>query len=56
VEASRALDVEALARWFQVTPIGGPEATATTATLAVDGAALTSLRQWLVERFNWHPL
>jgi hypothetical protein len=56
VEASRALDVEALARSFQVRPIGGPEATATTAALAVDGAALTSLRQWLAERFNWHPV
>jgi hypothetical protein len=56
VEASRALDVAALARSLAVQPIGGPEATATTAALAVDGAALTSLRQWLAERFDWHPV
>jgi hypothetical protein len=56
VEAARALRVQALARSFAVQPIGGPEATATTAALAVDAAALTSLRQWLVERFNWRPL
>jgi len=56
VEAAKALQVEALAHSFAVQPIGGPEATATAAALAVDAAALTSLRQWLVERFNWHPL
>jgi hypothetical protein len=56
VEASRALDVAALARSFAVRPIGGPEAMATSAALAVNAAALTSLRQWLAERFNWHPL
>lgn len=56
LEASRALEVEALARSFAVQPIGGPDATATTAALAVDGTALTSLRQWLAERFNWHPV
>lgn len=56
VEASKARAVEALARSYQAEPIGGPEAAATTAALAVDGAALTSLRQWLAAQYNWRPV
>ena len=56
LEAARELQLAALARSLAVQPIGGSEATATVAALAVDVAALSGLRQWLLERFEWHPL
>ena len=43
-----------------VTPLGlravpSPLATACTAAIAANGAALLELRRWLATRFNWHP-
>jgi hypothetical protein len=56
LDAAGALDVQAMAHSLAVRPLGGPEATATTSAVATNGAALTSLRRWLAERYNWHPV
>jgi hypothetical protein len=56
VEAAGALEVQAMAHSLAVRPLDGAEATATTSAIATSGAALTDLRRWLAERFNWHPM
>jgi len=50
----RGDQLAALARSLAVRPIGGSEATAMVAAFAADAAALSGLRQWLLERFEWH--
>lgn len=56
VEAAGALQVQAMAHALAVLPLDGPDATATTAAMSADGAALNHLRQWMAERFNWRPV
>jgi hypothetical protein len=54
-DAAGALDVQSSAMWLDVRPLGGPAATANTAPVAANGAALQELRKWLASRFNWRP-
>jgi hypothetical protein len=54
-DAAGALDVQSPAMSLDVHPLGGPAATANTAPVAVNEAALLALRTWLVTRFNWRP-
>jgi hypothetical protein len=55
-QAADALDVQMMARALAVTPVGGPLATASTAPVAANAAALQALRKWLASRFNWRPV
>jgi len=55
VDAVASLGVQATAATVDVRPLGGPAATANTAALAVNVAALQELRRWLASRFNWRP-
>jgi hypothetical protein len=54
-DAADALDVQSLAMSLDVHPLGGPAATANTAPVAANEAALLALRKWLASRFNWRP-
>jgi hypothetical protein len=53
--AAGALDVQSPAMALDVHPLGGPAATANTAPVAANEAALLALRKWLANRFNWRP-
>jgi hypothetical protein len=54
-DAAGALDVQSSARPLDVQPLGGPAATANTAPVAANEAALLALRKWLASRFHWRP-
>lgn len=54
-DAAGALDVQSPAMSLDVHPLGGPAATANTAPVAANEAALLALRKWLANRFNWRP-
>ncbi len=54
-DAASALDVQSQAMSLDVHPMGGPTATANTAPVAANEAALLALRNWLASRFNWRP-
>ncbi|HEY3848824.1 MAG TPA: hypothetical protein VGL95_17100 [Acetobacteraceae bacterium] len=54
-DAAGALDVQSPALALDVRPLGGPAATANTAPVAANEAALLALRKWLASRFNWRP-
>jgi hypothetical protein len=54
-DAANALDVQSPAMSLDVHPLGGPAATANTAPVAANEAALLALRKWLASRFNWRP-
>src|SRR5581483_2814687 len=54
-DAAGALDVQSAALALGVRPLGGPAATACTAPIAANEAALLALRKWLATRFNWKP-
>jgi hypothetical protein len=55
-DAANALDVQSSALSLDVHLLGGPAATANTAPVAANEAALLALRQWLASRFNWRPV
>lgn len=55
-DAAGALDVQSQALSLGVHPFGGPAATANTAPVAANEAALLALRKWLATRFNWRPV
>jgi hypothetical protein len=54
-DAAGALDVQSPAMSLDLHLLGGPAATANTAPVAANEAALLSLRKWLASRFNWRP-
>ena len=54
-DAAGALDVQMPAMALDIHLLGGPAATANTAPVAVNEAALLALRKWLASRFNWRP-
>jgi len=55
-DAAGALDVQSPAMSLDVHPLGGPAATANTAPVAANEAALLALRKWLASRFHWRPV
>ena len=55
IDAVASLGVQATAATVDVRPLGGPAATANTAALAANVAALQELRHWLAGRFDWRP-
>ncbi len=54
-DAAAGLDFGLAAAAATLQPLPGPAASAGTAPIAADMAALLALRQWLNSRFNWHP-
>jgi hypothetical protein len=54
-DAAGALTVQSPAMSLDVHLLGGPAATANTAPVAANEAALLALRKWLASRFNWRP-
>jgi len=54
-DAAAGLDFGLVAAAATLHPLPGPAASAATAPIAADTAALLALRQWLNSRFNWHP-
>jgi len=54
-DASAAGSVQTFGAALGVRPLAGPAATAITTAAAADAAALSDLRRWLADRFNWHP-
>ena len=54
-DAAGALDVRFPALSLDVLALGGPAATANTAPVAANEAALLALRKWLASRFNFRP-
>jgi hypothetical protein len=54
-DAASALGVQSPAMSLDVHPLGGPAATANTAPVAANEAALLALRKWLASHFNWRP-
>ncbi len=54
-DAADSLDFGLAATAATLHPLPGPAASAGTAPIAADMAALLALRQWLNSRFNWHP-
>jgi hypothetical protein len=54
-DAVASLGVQTAAASVNVRPLAGPAATANTAAVAANAAALQALRGWLAGRLNWRP-
>ena len=54
-QAAASPELLSVAAAAAVQPLGGPDATASTAAVAASAGAILELRRWLGTRFNWPP-